>query len=168
MFNSDLKQFAKHAQEYREHTRQVREQFGQCHASQDAFERNKLGYELHCGQYHMQNVEPPHICPAMRAVLGEAATTQNQLLSNITRMNQAEQNLKDTEDRVNKAVAASAQGDIDIAKQNTLNLKEQELASEYGTLKEEYRQLEVGRMALQANGAKIPVATVKGTVTRRK
>ncbi|MDR3612003.1 MAG: hypothetical protein P4L53_00455 [Candidatus Obscuribacterales bacterium] len=168
MFKSDLQTFAQHARDYREHTKQVREQVGECHASEQEFERNKLSYEIHCGQYHMQDVAPPHICPAMRAAVGDAAAAQNRLRTNMQKLNAEEAQLAESEDRLNNAIGASAQGDADITKQNSRYLKEQELAAEYATLKEEYRQLEVGRKALQANGAKIPVATVKGQITTSK
>lgn len=168
MFKSDLQTFAQHAKDYQNHTREVRAQFGECHASEKDFEKNTLSYELHCGQYHMQDVAPPHICPSMRAAVGDAAAAQNQLRTNMQRLNAEEANLAETEERLNKAVGASAQVDADVTRQNNRYLKEQELAAEYGTLKEEYRQLEVARKALQANGAQIPVASVKGQITRGK
>jgi hypothetical protein len=168
MFKSDLQTFAQHSRDYREHTKQVREQVGECHASEQEFERNKLSYEIHCGQYHMQDVAPPHICPAMRAAVGDAAAAQNRLRTNMQRLNAEEAQLAESEERLNNAIGASAQGDADITKQNNRYLKEQELAAEYATLKEEYRQLEVGRKALQANGAKIPVVSVKGQITTSK
>ena len=165
MFKSDLLAFNQHAREYQEHTRQVRAQLGECNASEQEFERNKLSYELHCGQYHMADVAPPHICPGMRAAYGDAAAAQNRLRTDTQRLNAQEANLAESEERLSKAIGASAQGDADITKQNNRYLKEQELAAEFGTLKEEYRQLEVGRKALQANGVKIPVATVKGKIS---
>jgi hypothetical protein len=168
MFKSDLQSFAQHARDYREHTKQVREQLGECHASEQAFETNKLSYEIHCNAYHMQDVAPPHICPAMRAAVGEAAMARNGLRTNIQKLNAEEAQLAESEERLKNAIDSSAQGDADITKQNDRYLKEQELAAEYATLKEEYRQLEVGRKALQANGAKIPVVTVKGQITSSK
>jgi hypothetical protein len=168
MFKSDLQSFAQHAKDYREHTKQVREQLGECHASEQEFERNKLSYEIHCNAYHMQDVAPPHICPAMRAAVGQAAMAQNGLRTNIQKLNAEEAQLAESEERLKNAIDASAQGDADITKQNARYLKEQELAAEYATLKEEYRQLEVGRKALQANGAKIPVVSVNGQITSGK
>jgi len=164
IYQSDLRQFAAHTAEYRAHTDKVRSMFGQCEASRKAYEANKLNYTLHCAQWHMDNVPPPHVCLEVGTSVAEAKQMANQVGANMRRMAEAEAKLKESEERLNKATGDSANVDAKVRKQHDINLHEQELVAEFARLQEEYKQLSVETRALKSSGVRVPVQTVSGKV----
>ncbi len=163
-FQLDLTQFSKHAKDYRAHTDAVRKQYGQCQASLEAYEKFKKEMELHCDQFHMPDIEPPHICLELGTTAEEAKSIQNRVTEYAKRVAVAERELMEAESRLSKAQRTS--NDLDgLVRANTdLALKEQDLAAEFARLREEHRQLDVARRALQRSGAKVAVPRVQGTV----
>lgn len=164
MFKSDLTQFDQHARAYKAHTDQVRRTFGQCEASRRAYEANKDAYSLHCGAFHLPNVEAPHICLELDTSVAQANSLASQMKSNMQRLVAAEAELKQSEQRLGNAIGARNTVDSQVRDQHALNLQEQSLAEEFGRLQEEYRQLDVERRALKASGAGVPVSTVHARV----
>lgn len=165
-FSLDLSRFAQHAKQYRQHTERVRKQFGECEASRKAYERNQEKLGLHCQAFHLPNVAPPHICLAMDLSAGEAASIKAEVQEQYKRMADAAAELNKSEERLGKALAASPTIDADVRKQHALNLQEQELVAEFGRLKEEHRQLDVARKALQSSGVKVGVSSVSAKVKK--
>lgn len=163
-FQLDLTQFSKHANEYKLHTEAVRKQFGHCQASLQAYEKIKRDMELHCDQFHLPNVEPPHICLELGTGVEEAKNLENRVTEQLKRVQLAEQQLIQAESRLNRAAKVSENIDGFVRTNNELALKEQDLAAEFARLREEHKQLEVGRRALQRSGVKIAVPRVQGQV----
>ena len=157
-FQMDLNQFAKHAKEYKLHTEAVRQQFGHCQASLTAYEKHKRDLELHCDQFHLPDIEPPHICLEVTTSAQEAASLQNRVAEQGKRVAEAEMQLMKAEARLKKAALISDSVESELA------LREQDLAAEFARLKEEHRQLDVGRRAIQRSGGKIGVPQVRGTI----
>lgn len=165
-FQLDLAQFSKHAQQYKVHTDSVRKQFGQCAASMKAYEQIKRELELHCDQFHLPNIAPPHICLEMSTSVQEAASIQNQLAEQGRRMAVAEKQLMEAESRLNKADKMSEAVDGIVRAQSEVALKEQELAAEFARLREEHRQLDVERQALKRSGVQVSTPRVRGQVKK--
>ncbi len=165
-FSLDLADFSKHVQQYRIHTEQVRKSFGQCKASQEAFEKMKKDLALHCDQFHMKDVEPPHICLEIDTSLIEAMGAQSKVQQQAMRVAQAQMELEKTEARLQKSIKESGLIDKEVMLNSALALKEQELAAEFGRLKEEHRQLDIARKALQRSGVRTAVPAVKGRVRK--
>ena len=163
-FQVDLAQFSKHAKEYRLHTDAVRNQFGHCKASLEAYEKFKKELELHCDQFHMPNIEPPHICLELGTSVEEAKSMQNKVTDYARRVAEAEKQLMEAESRLNKAAKMSDAVDGIVRTKTELALKEQDLAAEFARLREEHRQLDVARRAIQRSSAKVSVPRVHGKV----
>jgi hypothetical protein len=165
MYQSDLRQFAEHASEYRAHTDKVRGMYGQCEASRRAYEQNRLNYTLHCLQWHMDNVPPPHVCLEVSSNVTEARQAAGMANASMKRMVDAEASLAQQEERLKGALKDSSDVDAKTRKQHDLNLHEQDLVAEFARLQEEYKQLTVESSALKSSGVKVPVQSVRGKVT---
>ena len=105
-FNLDLKSFSDHVHKYNLHTLDVRKNYGHCKASQAAYEKMKKDLELHCNQFHMADVPPPHICVQMDVSVQEANKIQNQAKEHAIRVAQAEHDLVETEKKLQNAITA--------------------------------------------------------------
>lgn len=163
-FQLDLSQFSKHAKQYKLHTDQVRQQFGHCQASMEAYDKFRKELELHCDQFHMPNIEPPHICLELGTSAQEAASMQNRVAEQMKRVAIAEKQLMEAESRLSKAEKMSDAVDGIVRTNTDLALKEQDLAAEFARLKEEHRQLDVARRALQRSGVRTAIPRVHGKV----
>jgi len=166
MYQSDLNQFSSHVAAYREHNENVRHQYGECAASRAAYEKNKNSYLIHCKEFHMEDLPPPHVCVTMEEAMSNSDATAGRLKSSVKRLVESQIELMKTEGRLNAAVANSANVDKDVRKQHELNLKEQDLAVEFAQLQEEHIQLEIEKRALTASGVKTVVPTVKAKIRR--
>jgi hypothetical protein len=166
MYQADLRQFAEHASEYRAHTDKVRGMYGQCEASRRAYEQNRSNYTLHCLQWHMDNIPPPHVCLEVSSNVSEARQAAGQASASMKRLVDAEANLAQQEERLHGALKDSDNVDAKVRKQHDLNLHEQELVAEFARLQEEYKQLAVESTALKSSGVKVPVQSVSGKVTK--
>lgn len=163
-YKLDLKQFSDHVKRYNLHTLEVRKNFGACQASKDAYEKMKKELSLHCDEFHMQDVEPPHICLSIDTSVVEAMGAQNKVQQQAMRLAQAQADLAKTEARLQKSITESGIIDKEVMLNSKLALQEQELASEFGRLKEEHRQLDVERRALSRSGVKVVVPSVRAKV----
>lgn len=164
MYQTDLNQFSSHVEAYREHNDNVRNQYGQCAASRAAYEKNKNSYLIHCKEFHMEDLPPPHICVTMEQAMSNSDAAAGRLKSSVKKLVDSQIELMKTEARLNAAVANSANVDKDVRKQHELNLKEQDLAVEFAQLQEEHKQLEIEKRALSASGVSTVVPTVKAKI----
>lgn len=165
-YKLDLYDFAKHVRKYNLHTLEVRKNLGQCKASLAAYEKMKKDLALHCDQFHMTDIEPPHICVTMDMSVQDAKSAQNKVQQEAIRVANAEMELAKTEKRLQKSISERGIIDGEVMQKSALALKEQELAAEFGRLKEEHRQLDVERQVLARSGAKVGVPSVKARVKR--
>lgn len=166
-YKADLAAFSKHVNDYKRHNLEIRNHFGQCKASLAAFEKMKEDLSLHCDQFHMPDVEPPHICLEMGTTVEEARGLQNQARSQAVRLAEAELDLQKEEARLQRAIAERGAVDGIVMAKSQLALQEQKLAEEFGRLKEEHRQLDVERRALSASGVKVAVPSVKARIKKK-
>lgn len=167
MYKSDLQQFAAHVKEYCEHTTQVRNELGACESSRKAYEKTKGDYSLHCKEFHMSDIPPPHICIEMGTSVEEAAELTGRLAADMRRMVEAEMALQQAEARLNKAVSSRADIDAKVRNQHEINLKEQALAEEFARLSEEFKQLEIERKTINAHNARTAISSVQAKVRKR-
>lgn len=167
MYQADLNQFANHVAAYREHNSNVRRQYGECAASRAAYEKNKNSYMLHCKEFHMEDLPPPHVCVTMEDAVSNSEAAAGKLKESVKRLVDSQIQLMKTESRLEAAVANSANVDKDVRKQHELNLKEQELAVEFAQLEEEHKQLEIEKRTLSASGVKNVVPTVKAKIKHK-
>lgn len=167
MYQSDLSQFASHVSEYREHNADVRKAFGQCAASRAAYEKNKNSYALHCKEFHMEDLPPPHVCVTMEQAVSNSDSAAGRLKSSVKRLVDSQIELMKTESRLNAAIANSTAVDLDVRKQHEMNLKEQDLAVEFAKLEEEYKQLDVEKRTLTASGVKSAATTVTARIRKK-
>lgn len=166
-FSIDLSQFSEHVRKYNLHTLDVRKNYGQCQASKAAYEKMKRDLSLHCDQFHMKDVEPPHICLQIDSSVVEALGAQNKVQQQAMRVAQAQMDLDKEEARLQKSIKERGIVDAELMSNSAIALKEQELASEFGRLKEEHRQLDVERKALQRSGVRMGVPSVKGRIRKK-
>ncbi len=167
MYKTDLEQFANHVSEYREHNANVRRQFGECAASRAAYEKNKNSYLIHCKEFHMEDLPPPHVCVTMEQAMGNADSAAGKLKDSVKRLVDSQIELMKTEGRLQAAMLNSANVDKDVRKQHALNLQEQDLAVEFAKIQEEHKQLEVEKRTLSASGVKTPISSVRATIRRK-
>lgn len=166
MYQSDLNQFASHVAAYREHNANVRQQYGECAASRAAYEKNKNSYLIHCKEFHMEDLPPPHVCVTMEEAMSSSESAAGRLKSSVKKLVESQIELMKTEGRLNAAVANSANVDKDVRKQHELNLKEQELAVEFAQIQEEHKQLEIEKRTLSASGVRTTVPTVRAKIRK--
>ncbi len=164
MYQSDLNQFSSHVAAYREHNANVRHQYGECAASRAAYEKNKNSYLIHCKEFHMEDLPPPHVCVSMEEAMNNSESAAGRLKSSVKKLVESQIELMKTEGRLNAAVANSANVDKDVRKQHELNLKEQDLAVEFAQLQEEHKQLEIEKRTLTASGVRTAVPTVRAKI----
>jgi hypothetical protein len=166
MYQTDLNQFASHVAAYREHNANVRSQYGECAASKAAYERNKNSYLLHCKEFHIEDLPPPHVCVTMEEAMSNSESAAGRLKSSVKKLVDSQIELMKTEARLGAALANSSNVDKDVRKQHELNLKEQDLAVEFAQLQEEHKQLEIEKRTLSASGVKTAVPTVKARIRK--
>ncbi|CAN5454613.1 hypothetical protein BH10CYA1_BH10CYA1_26970 [soil metagenome] len=166
MYQSDLNQFSSHVAAYREHNSNVRHQYGECAASRAAYEKNKNSYLIHCKEFHMEDLPPPHVCVTMEQAMTNSESAAGRLKSSVKKLVESQIELMKTEGRLNAAIANSANVDKDVHKQHELNLKEQDLAVEFAQLQEEHKQLEIEKRTLTASGVRTTVPTVRAKIRK--
>jgi hypothetical protein len=167
MYKSDLLQFQNHVAEYREHNTNVRRNYGECAASRAAYEKNKNSYLIHCKEFHMEDLPPPHVCVTMQQAMSNSDSAAGKLKESVKRLVDSQIELMKTENRLQAAVANSSNVDQDVHKQHELNLREQDLAVEFAKIEEEHKQLEVEKRTLSASGVRVPVQTVKARIRKK-
>jgi hypothetical protein len=150
-YSDDLSQFVGHASTYNGHMQTFDREMGQCHANEDKYLASLKEYELHLEKFHVPNlrlpdvamrampvVRPPHICHALVMSEDQARSMSSQYFNDQLKLLAAEQSLNHAEGQLRLAQQGS---NVVNAKLNTEILRqkrEQELAMEFGKLKEEY------------------------------
>jgi hypothetical protein len=150
-YSDDLSQFVGHASTYNGHMQIFDREMGQCHANEDKYLASLKEYELHLEKFHVPNlrlpdvamrampvVRPPHICHALVMSEDQARSMSSQYFNDQLKLLAAEQSLNHAEGQLRLAQQGS---NVVNAKLNTEILRqkrEQELAMEFGKLKEEY------------------------------
>lgn len=147
-FNDDVNNFKVHASEYNKNLNLFRSQIGECHAAQEAFQGLHKKYEMHCNQYHMENIPPPHLCIDLTVSAAEASSMANQLMNDQMRALRAEAQLKLEETRLAQLEGASAAADKMVVKESDRARREKQLAGQFGRLRQEWELLEIERKTI--------------------
>lgn len=171
-FADDVNNFKVHAAEYNKNLNLFRSQIGECHAAQEAFQGLHKKYEMHCNQYHMENIPPPHLCIDLTVSAAEASSMANQLMNDQMRALRAEAQLKLEETRLAQLENTTAAADKMVVKESDRARREKQLAGMFGRLRQEYELLEIERKTIdhsKSASAGKPVARpyVSGKIKRK-
>ncbi|MBC7997589.1 MAG: hypothetical protein IAF58_06590 [Leptolyngbya sp.] len=171
-FGDDVKNFKVHAAEYNKNLNLFRSQIGECHAAQETFQGLHKKYEMHCNQYHMENIPPPHLCIDLTVSAAEASSMANQLMNDQMRALRAEAQLKLEETRLAQLENTTAAADKMVVKESDRARREKQLAGMFGRLRQEYELLEIERKTIdhsKSASAGKPVARpyVSGKIKRK-
>lgn len=164
----DVSRFANHAKQYSTHLKQFRKQIGECDESEAAFQNNLTKYSIHCDQYHIPDVPPPHVCPRMVTSEGDMAAARAQMLNDRQRLVAAEADLRKTEDRLNQAVKDGAKAQIKVLQRADKDSELQQLTGEFARLKEEYETLQIQKAAIDGTKGKTVTQTAVGGKVKSK
>lgn len=157
-YSNDISQFREHANQYNAHLADFGKTIGECHAGQKAYEESLRGYELHVKQFHipaLNDIRPPHICGELNMSASQTARVANQMREDRIRVVQAEKELNDQEMKLGLAEKAELINSKKAVNASIRAQREQELAGEFGKLKEEYDLLKIENKAL--GGGSSPV-----------
>ena len=160
-YNSDIKEFSAHAEAYNDHLKQFQGTVGECHANDVMLDNVIHKYDLHLEEFHLPvvRISPPHICGALGEVYGgDVSHIANSIMNDQLRVINAEQDLQRAEQKLQ-----AVEGQAPAIAGKTVNAayrasREQELAAEFGRLRQEYDLLKVERQRL-ANQSVITRAT---------
>lgn len=166
-FNLDLEAFKVHARQYAAHMDKMKAQIGECHNDEKEYQANLENYLLHCKQYHLPDIRPPHLCPGMEMTQARAtelnarlSRDNNKVVAQTAALNEAEGKLLD-------AVRSSPLLDAKVLKENKRAEIETQLAAEYARLKEEYDLLSIEKSTIDGKpNATTAEATVNGRVKK--
>ncbi len=183
-YSDDLSEFVGHAATYNGHMQRFDKEMGQCHANEDKYLASLKEYELHLEKFHVPNlrlpdvaikampaIKPPHICHALVMSEDQAKSMSSQYFNDQLKLLAAEQSLNRAEGELQTSRVGA---NVVNAKLNTEILRqkrEQELAMEFGKLKEEYDLLldERNRIATinkpaQSKSTGAVITKVQGTI----
>lgn len=166
-FNSDVAKFRANAIEYNQHLEKFRLDVGECQANEATYQSIARRYELHCKQFHLPNIPAPHICVTLNLTEAQAASLAHVIRLDQVRVAQAERDLRQEEARLSHHEGAAPYLEAKLKNQTERQQREQKLAEEFATLKQEYDLLEIERKVIATNGkAKSPVV-VRSSVAGR-
>jgi len=152
-YNLDLAKFAEHAKAYQSQVQEFQQLAGECHANEAAYQALVKQYELHCHEFHLPNIQPPHICPTLGLTHGEASHIANQMRADFMRVAQAQSDLQAAEGRLSQARAEAGYAENKSLLEAERQHKEQQLASQFGALSQEHALLTIEKQTLD-NGIK--------------
>jgi hypothetical protein len=166
-FQLDLANFAKHTEQYRQHTDDVRRHFGLCQATLKAYDDLRKEFSLHCDQFHLPDVPPPHICLEATEGANVARLTAGEARDAARKLGEEQQRLQLAERNLQRHLQESGVIDRQVMQKSELALQEQNLAAEFARLKEEHRQLEVAHRAISGAPGQVVIPRVKGTIENK-
>lgn len=157
-YSGDLAQFKAHAEQYNAHLAQFQQTIGECHAGEAAFEENLKNYQLHVNLFHipsLQSVRPPHICGHLQMTETHMNRVGQSIRNDQLRVMAAEQNLNNEELKLRAAQNSELLNAKKAMNASIREQREQQLAGEFGKLKEEYDLLKVENEALGGANSKV-------------
>ena len=172
-YSGDLSQFKNHAQQYQLHMEDFKKTMGECHANEKIYEAQAEEYKLHLQTWHMPDIRPPHICGLLNVSQDQAMHIANTLRVDQMRVAAATGDMLNAQQKL----ATAEQAELGLAKKaigsSIREKREQELAGEFGKLKQEFDLLKIERQALggtllSPTGAGTSVNTVvHGTIKKQ-
>lgn len=169
-FAGDLKAFQAHAQDYANHMQQFKVTVGECSANAKQYQAEVQKYQLHTAIFHLPNIKPPHVCHALNLAERESSHIANQMMYDAQRLQLAEQQLGDAQDRLNAKMAEVPALQAQVLNENRRAVEEKKLMQEFARLKEEYETLSIEHAALAGKNTSGHLAseTVSGKIKNSK
>ncbi len=157
-YSGDLAQFKAHAQQYNAHLAEFQKTIGECRAGEAAYDKELKDYQLHVNLFHLPDlteaVRPPHICGRLQMSESETSRVANGIRSDQLKIIAAQQNLNAEELKLRQAQTAELSTTKKAVNASIREKHEQELAGEFGKLKEEYDLLKMENEALGGANSK--------------
>lgn len=153
-YKTHIDEFRTHAEAYQAHLQDLRNTVGECHANQAAYQQFANQVTLHVAQFHIPvpDVRPPHVCRRLGMTSQEMWHTANAMAGDIKRVEQSEADLQVAQNKLQGVEALSPGLDNKAGAEAVREQKEQELAGEFGKLREEYDLLKAEGNILAKNG----------------
>jgi len=152
-YEADINEFRNHANAYNAHINDFEKTVGACHANEQQYQANLKQFELHTKDFHLPNVKPPHICVRLNVSDAQAAKMANSMRMDEMRILSSEQELNKQENRLKVAEQESLLAAKKATNAAERDKREQELAAEFGKLKEEYDLLTIEKTAISGTVA---------------
>lgn len=167
-YSGDLAQFKAHAEQYNAHLADFQKTIGECQATQAAYDKELKDYQLHVNLFHLPDltgaVRPPHICGQLHMTQSDSARVANSLRMDQLKIIAAQQNLNAAETKLMQAQTDELSTAKKAVNASIREKHEQELAGEFGKLKQEYDLLKMENEALGGANSKV-VASVGASVS---
>lgn len=157
-YSGDLTQFREHAVQYNVHLADFQKTIGECHAGEAAYENSLKDFQLHVNLFHipdMANIRPPHVCGRLKMTEAQTAQVANQMRNDQVKIIAAEKQLNAEEVSLRAAQSSELLNSKKAVNAAIRDKHEQELAAEFGKLKEEYDLLKMENQALGGANSKI-------------
>ncbi|MBS1953053.1 MAG: hypothetical protein JST89_02645 [Cyanobacteria bacterium SZAS-4] len=162
-YSGDLAQFKAHAEQYNAHLADFQKTIGECQATEAAYDKELKDYQLHVNLFHLPDltgaVRPPHICGRLQMTQSESSRVANSVRADQLKIIAAQQNLNNEEIKLRQAQTAELSTEKKAVNASIREKHEQELAGEFGKLKQEYDLLKMENEALGGANSKV-VASV--------
>ncbi len=170
-YRADLEKFRDHAAQYGAHARNFESEVGACRQSEANYQALVKNYQLHCEQFHLPNIPPPHICLNLDLSYGEASSLAFLLRSDRRRIAEAEQELHKEESRLARSQREAPYLESSLRNDTARQKREQDLAEEFARLKKEYDLLTIERQQLNgvsfSSGNKVIRSSISGKVKNK-
>ncbi len=170
-YSGDLSQFREHANQYNAHLVDFQKTIGECHAGEAAYENSLKDYQLHVNLFHipdLANIRPPHVCGQLHLSQFQSAKVANSLRNDQVKVLEAEQKLNNEELKLRAAQSAELLNSKKAVNASIRDKHEQELAAEFGKLKEEYDLLKIENQAIGGANSKIVAGIGASTSVQAK
>jgi len=166
-YSGDLSQFRAHADQYNAHLAEFQKTIGECHAGEAAYENSLKDYQLHVNLFHIpdfQTIKPPHVCGQLKMSQADSGRVAYNIRNDQIKILKAEQQLNTEETKLRTAQSAQLLNAKKAVNASIREKHEQELAGEFGKLKEEYDLLKIENQALGGANSKV-VASIGATTS---
>lgn len=168
-YHRDLNDFQDHVKSYRAHLEQVEKDLGHCKETEKLYQEHLKKYTLHTMNFHVPDIPPPHMCPAMQLSEGENTRLANQMKADRQRLAVSEMELAEREAQLRDSLKNDKHADEALLNRSRLTEEERKLAGEFAGLKTELELLNTQHQAL-LGGSSRPggLGRVTGVVRQNK
>ncbi len=147
-YQVDLSAFQHHADAYTQHLKQFKATIGECHANEAAYQAIVKQYQLRTRGFNRSDIPPPHICAPMKLNEEQLNNMAHHMYDDLSRVATAQQNLTREETRLKENQNEEPQLAESAVKRAERQEQEQQMAVEFGKLKQEYDLLSVEKQQI--------------------
>jgi hypothetical protein len=165
-YAQDLEAFKSHATNYNLLIEKFNKQIGQCLSNEASYQDYLKEYQLHCKEFHMPNIAPPHICGQLHVTDGEASHIAGQYRADQMKVAQAAQELANQENRLRNAEAQDGAAEANLITAAVRSQRERELVDAFGKLRQEYELLKIEKNQLDGSTTQISNSRVAGKIKK--